>query len=168
MVANKGISASVANPFLLACSMLLLPLCILFGSTLLPVSFLLPVVYFVIEIASMRLIFRWLGANWWRDAVAVVLLRNTALSKSDATSYIPRHQGAMPHIQSMFVPPITSWTKTSKVSIQLLKLGQHSKLGQHGLIPADLTSFMLIQWDINGRIVVELQRKHEDDYLGKE
>ena len=27
---------------------------------------------------------------------------------------------------------------------------------------------MLIQWDINRRIVAELQRKHGDDYLGKE
>jgi hypothetical protein len=42
------------------------------------------------------------------------------------------------------------------------------KLGQHGLIPADLIRFMLIQWDINGRMVVELQRKRRDDYLRKE
>jgi hypothetical protein len=38
----------------------------------------------------------------------------------------------------------------------------------HGLIPADLTGFKLIQWDLSGKIVGELQRKHGDDYLGKE
>jgi hypothetical protein len=39
MIANKGISASVAKPFLLACSMLLLPLCIHFASCLNPLCF---------------------------------------------------------------------------------------------------------------------------------
>jgi hypothetical protein len=41
-----GIWHFISKPFLLACSML-------FASTLLPVCFLLPVVYFVVEIASM-------------------------------------------------------------------------------------------------------------------
>ena len=41
-----GVWQFISNSFLLACSML-------FASTLLPVCFLLPVVYFVVEIASM-------------------------------------------------------------------------------------------------------------------
>ena len=84
------------------------------------------------------------------------------MSKTDATSYIPRPRGATPHVQSTFVPPIASWAKTQKVSIQLLELDRH------GLIPADLTGFKLIQWDFTGKIVGELQRKHGDDYLGKQ
>jgi hypothetical protein len=63
-------------------------------------------------------------------------------------------------VQSTFVP--STWSSTQKVSIQLLELDRH------GLIPADLTGFKLIQWDMRGKTVGELQRKHGDDYLGKE
>lgn len=36
---------------------------------------------------KLREIFPWSSANWWRDAVAEVLSRNTELSKTDAISY---------------------------------------------------------------------------------
>lgn len=67
---------------------------------------------------------------------------------------------AAPFFQSTFVPTTSIWKRTHKVTIEL------KHLDRYGLIPADLTGFKIVQWDMLGNKIGKLERKHGDDLFG--
>ena len=101
-----GIWQFISNPFLLACSML-------FASTLLPVCFLLPVVYFVVEIASMC---------WWLIITCLFPTKQTSSWAQDNVQHFYNTITSWFHVfEGNFLANKPVWAKIYQVSAYWLQ-----------------------------------------------